>query len=399
MNNKIDYNNIDNKKWVGRAIFHVDINSFYSSCEEIRDPSLKGQYHAVIMTHQENNNITKGVVATCSYEAKRLGVQSAMPLSKAIELCPSLILLKVDKPYYNNISQKVMKILEKYGDTLEQASIDEAYLDCTNKISTLNTKVNEYAKLIKKTIKENCDGLSTSIGVATTKSVAKIASDYQKPDGLTIVYDDELKNFLDKLEVERISGIGPKTQKILKEDMKINTIGQLAKTDVQTLSDRFGRKIGTWMWQVSNGEYDDLVVPRGDHVSLSAESTLETFSRNRFEMKILLKELVDKLYERVTNNCYQFRTVGIKLVRTNFSIETRETSYTTYKSDRKSIESVIDGLLDRFALENKSGIDDTTTSTEKILPVRKIGLKVSNLIKQDNKNFQLNRKTLLDYIE
>ena len=204
---------------------------------------MKGQCHAVIMTHQENNNITKGVVATCSYKAKKLGVQSAMPLSKAIELCPSLILLKVDKPYYNNISQKVMKILEKYGDTLEQASIDEAYLDCTNKISTSNTKVNEYAKLIKKTIKENCDGLSTSIGVATTKSVAKIASDYQKPDGLTIVYNDELKNFLDKLEVERISGIGPKTQKILKEDMKINTIGQLAKTDVQTLSDRFGRKI------------------------------------------------------------------------------------------------------------------------------------------------------------
>ena len=322
MNNKINYNN--NKKWAGRAIFHVDINSFYSSCEEIRDPSLKGQNHAVIMTHQENNNITKGVVATCSYEAKKRGVQSAMSLSKALELCPNLILLKVDKPYYNTISQKVMKILEKYGDTLEQASIDEAYLDCTNKISTLNTKVNAYAKLIKNTIKENCDGLLTSIGVATTKSVAKIASDYQKPNGLVIIHNDELKNFLDELEVERISGIGAKTQKILKEEMKINTIGQLAKADVQTLIERFGRRTGTWMWQVSNGEYHDPVVPRGDHISLSAETTLETFSRNRFEMKNFLKELVDKLYERVTNNGYQFRTVGIKLVRTNFSIETRE---------------------------------------------------------------------------
>ena len=181
--------------------------------------------------------------------------------------------------------------------------------------------------------------------------------------------------------------------------MKINTIGQLAKTDVQTLIGRFGRKTGTWMWQVSNGEYKDPVVPRGDHVSLSAESTLEIFSRNRYELKNFLKELVDKLYERVTNNGYQFRTVGIKLVRTDFSIETRETSYATYKRDRKSIESVIDGLLERFSLENKSGIDDTTTSTEKILPVRKIGLKVSNLIRQDNKNFQLTRKTLLDYIE
>ena len=399
MNKNIEYNNIADKKWVGKAIFHVDINSFYSSCEEIRNPSLKGRFHAVIMSHQESNNITKGVVATCSYKAKKLGIQSAMPLSRALELCPDLILLKVDKPYYNNISQKVMKILERYGDTLEQASIDEAYLDCTNKISMLDTTVKAYAKLIKKTIKENCDGLLTSIGVATTKSVAKIASDYQKPDGLTIVYDDELKSFLDELEVERVSGIGAKTQKILKEEMKINTIGQLAKTDVQTLIGRFGRKTGTWMWQVSNGEYNDPVVPRGDHVSLSAESTLEIFSRNRYELKNFLKELVDKLYERVTNNGYQFRTVGIKLVRTDFSIETRETSYVTYKRDRKSIESVIDGLLERFSLENKSGIDDTTTSTEKILPVRKIGLKVSNLIRQDNKNFQLTRKTLLDYID
>ena len=140
--------------------------------------------------------------------------------------------------------------------------------------------------------------------MATTKSIAKIASDYQKPDGLTIVYDDILKNFLDKLEVERISGIGAKTQKILKEEMKINTIGQLAKADVQTLIGRFGRKIGTWMWQVSNGEYHDPVVPRGDHVSLSAESTLEIFSRNRSELKNFLKELVNKLYERVTNNGY-----------------------------------------------------------------------------------------------
>jgi DNA polymerase IV (archaeal DinB-like DNA polymerase) len=235
--------------------------------------------------------------------------------------------------------------------------------------------------------------------VATTKSIAKIASDYQKPDGLTIVYDDKLKNFLDTLEVERISGIGAKTQKILRKEMKIDTIGQLAKTDVQFLIDRFGRRTGTWMWQVSNGEYHDPVVPRGDHVSLSAETTLEIFSRNRFEMKNFLKELVDKLYERVTNNGYQFRTVGVKLVRTDFSIETRETSYSTYKSDRKSIESVIDGLLDRFALEKKSGIDDIITSTEKILPVRKIGLKVSNLTRQDNMNFRSKRKTLLDYID
>ena len=108
----------------------------------------------------------------------------------------------------------------------------------------------------------------TSIGVATTKSVAKIASDYQKPDGLTIVHFDEMKNFLNTLEVERISGIGIKTQKILKEELKIKTIGELARTDVQVLIERFGKKTGTWMWQVANGEDNEPVIPRGDHVIL-----------------------------------------------------------------------------------------------------------------------------------
>ncbi|MGE5634250.1 MAG: DUF72 domain-containing protein [Deltaproteobacteria bacterium] len=285
---KKNSNIITNKKqWIGKAIFHIDINSFFSSCEEIKDPSLKGKSHAVIMTDQNNNNITKGVVATCSYEAKKLGIQSAMPLYKALELCPNLILHAVDKKFYNKISDTVMEILEKYADTFEQASIDEAYLDCTKKISsdTNNITVEEYAQDIKKSIKEKCGGLLTSIGIAPTKSIAKIASDFQKPDGLTVVPLNELKKFLNPLEVERISGIGIKTQKILKEEMKIKTIGELAKTDVQTLIERFGKKIGTWMWQVANGEDNDPVIPRGDHISISNESTLEYFTLDREIMK------------------------------------------------------------------------------------------------------------------
>jgi DNA polymerase IV (DinB-like DNA polymerase) len=190
LNNGIKKNKKKNitpkKQWIGKAVFHVDINSFFSSCEEIRNPSLKGKPHAVIMTDHDNNNITKGVVATCSYEAKKLGVQSAMPLYKALELCPNLILNAVDKKFYSDISDTVMEIFKGYADTFEQASIDEAYLDCTNKISSSSSNINniitveEYAQKIKKTIKEKCGGLLTSsIGVAPTKSVAKIASDYQ----------------------------------------------------------------------------------------------------------------------------------------------------------------------------------------------------------------------------
>jgi DNA polymerase IV (archaeal DinB-like DNA polymerase) len=309
------------------------------------------------MTDEENINITRGVVATCSYEAKRLGIQSAMSLYKAIELCPDLILRAVNRKYYSIISNSIMDILEKYADTFEQASIDEAYLDCTNKISSLDITVESYAKEIKMEIKEKCHGLSTSIGISTSKSVAKIASDYQKPDGLIIVHKDEVAIFLNPLEVETISGISEtisgiskKTQKILHKEMKINTIGQLAKIDVQILIHRFGKKIGTWMWQVSNGIENEPVIPRGDHISFSSESTLESFTRDSFtrdrqEIEKLLNELVDELHGKITNNGYQFRTVGIKLVRTDFSIETREISYPNYQNDRKSIESVIEELL------------------------------------------------------
>ena len=409
--NKNKKNITSKKQWTRKAIFHVDINSFFSSCEEIRNPSLKGKPHAVIMTDQDKNKITKGVVATCSYEAKRLGVQSAMPLFKALELCPNLILNAVDKKFYSKISDTVMEILEGYSDAFEQASIDEAYLDCTDKISsfsssnTNNMNVEEYAQEIKKTIKEKCSGLLTSIGIAPTKSIAKIASDYQKPDGLTIVPVDELKKFLYSLEVERISGIGIKTQKILKDEMKIKTIGELANTDVQILIERFGKKIGTWMWQVANGEDNDPVIPRGDHISLSTESTLKDFTLDRKMIKQYLYEMIDELYERITNNKYQFRTVGIKLVRTDFSIETREKSYTNHQSERKSIESVIEELLNKFILEDNLSSSTSTnlkkTNAKKILPIRKVGLRVSNLIAIDNnskKDIYFRQVTLLDYV-
>ena len=122
--------------WPGKIIMHIDMNAFFPACEELRDSSLKGKAHAVIMTpEREGSLITRGAVASCSYEARKFGVRSAMSLSKAKELCPSLILKPVDKEYYNSISQQVMRLLEEYADALEQTSIDEAYIDCTKKIS------------------------------------------------------------------------------------------------------------------------------------------------------------------------------------------------------------------------------------------------------------------------
>lgn len=387
-------------QWIGKLIMCVDLNAFFPSCEELRDPTIVGKPHAVIMTEQKEN-ITKGAVASCSYEARNFGVRSAMSLSKAKELCLTLILRPVDISYYRQVSEKVMNILEEYADVLEQSSIDEAYLDCTNKMmrrmmttetANATTTIEQYASTIKKAIKERI-GLLTSVGVASTKSAAKIASDFQKPDGLTIIYPDQLQKFFEHLEVERISGIGPKTQQILK-GMGTETIGQLAKHDVQKLIEKFGKKNGIWMWRVANGRDDEPVMPREDHISLSTEQTLDSFTGNKETILKYLNQLVDEIYERIRRQGYEFKTVGVKLVRSDFSIETRETSFSNFQNKRESISSVIEGLLDRFSF-----VDSTTTTITRTLPtVRKVGIKVSNLVRIEKKK-PLTQKTLLDYFD
>ena len=349
---------------------------------------LKGKPHAVIMTDETKDNITKGAVASCSYEARKYGVRSAMSLFTAKQLCPQLILNPVDKLYYQQISGKIMNLIEEYADVLEQASIDEAYLDCTKKIgNTLDIK--QYAAKIKDTIRQQYEGLLSSIGVASTKSAAKIASDFKKPDGLTIIYPDRLQNFLENLEVDRIAGIGTKTRQALKDEMSIQTIGQLAKCDIQKLMDRFGKKIGLWMWQVANGRDTDIVTPREDNMSISTEETLDRATSDKKKIIQHLNGLVDEVYQRVRRQGYEFRTVGVKLVRSDFSIETREVSFSNYRIDRGSIALVLEGLVDRFSFNNNN--NNTT------IAFRKVGIKISNLIRMENKK-PAEQKTLLDYI-
>ncbi|HJY09557.1 MAG TPA: DNA polymerase IV [Nitrososphaeraceae archaeon] len=372
------------EKWIGRVIACIDLNAFYPSCEELRDPSLKGKAHAVIMTDDKTGDIMKGAVSSCSYEARKYGVSSAMSLSKAKSLCLDLILNPVDIPYYRGISEQVMNAIQEYADTLEQASIDEAFLDCTTRIQSQSPEA--YAAKIKKTIKEKCGGLSCSIGVTTTKSTAKIASDFEKPDGLTVVYPTELKKFLEPLDVGTVAGIGPKTQRALKE-MEIQTLGQLAKADVQILRERFGKN-GYWMWKVANGTDDEIVAPRTDNVSLSTENTLDAYTRDKEKIQKHLDDLVNEIYQRVRGQGYLFKTVGIKLVRTNFSVETRVTTFEEFRDDNDSISSAIGKLLDKFDLsENRP-------------PVRKIGLLVTHLVREEiikrKKNAQ---RSLLDYYQ
>ena len=364
LSQRIKINNQEADSWIGKVIMCVDLNAFYPSCEELRDPDLKGKPHAVIMTDQKDKEITKGVVSSCSYGARRYGVNSAMPLSKAKLLCPDLILRPVNIRYYSEVSKGVMKILAEFADVLEQSSIDEAFLDCT--LRNGHGAPEDLAMEIKDRIKDKC-GLLCSIGVTSTKSSAKIASDYKKPDGLTVVYPYNLAKFLEPLEVNKVAGIGPKTHERLKE-MGIDTLGQLAKADVKKLVEKFGVN-GQWMWDVANGRDEELVIPRGDHISISTETTLDRHTSNKAKVVEILYDLVDEIFERAIRSDYLFRTIGVKLVRADFTIETRETSYENFQATRESISSVIETLADRF-----SYLDDKP-------PIRKVGLKLSHLIK------------------
>jgi DNA polymerase IV (archaeal DinB-like DNA polymerase) len=158
--------------------------------------------------------------------------------------------------------------------------------------------IEEYATKIKDTIKQQCGGLPSSIGVSPTKSAAKIASDFKKPEGFTIVYPDQIQKFLENLEVYRIAGIGTKTHQVLKDEMGIQTIDQLSKHDVQVLKDRYGKKNGLWMWQAANGKDNDPVMRREDNISLSTEETLDRATTDRKNTLKYLYGLVDEIYAR-----------------------------------------------------------------------------------------------------
>ena len=424
-----------------KVVVHVDLNSFYPSCEELRLQLLVGKPHAVIMTHEEQGRITKGVVASCSYEAKKLGVKSAMPLTAALRACPDLILNRVDIPYYAAISEKVMNVLHDCSDILEQTSIDEAFLDCSDKIHALvahndkaidvvdsgvgvrHSKINcdsvcnvsyshvieDFAISIKNKVKLEC-GLLTSVGVAPTKSIAKIASDFRKPDGLTIVPPAAVPNFLENLEVERISGIGTITKKSLKH-MGIDTIGQLARTDVQTIVHRFGNKYGIRMWKIARGLDEEPVRLRGEHVSLSTEYTLSEFTKDQQRLLVHFNALTDELFARIQRKGYRFRTVGIKLVNADFVVETRERSYLRYQDTRQSISNTIPVLLQKFystipQRQEGQTADDMTenrpshSGTELIInvPIRKIGIRISNLILNRGAGRNVGQSSILDYL-
>ena len=326
-----------------RIIFHVDIDSFYPSVEIRENPSIKGK--AVIVGADPKGGRGRGVVVSCSYEARRSGIRSGMPISRAYQIAKeNAVYLRPNFNLYMNVSKEIMKMLRRFADKFEQVSIDEAFLDVTMRLDRNFGKARSYAVQIKTAV-ETEQKLTCSIGVAPNKSSAKIASDFQKPDGLTVVSPEQVKNFLAPLPTKAISGIGNKTEEFL-DSRGLRTIGDLQKVPGQELVKYFG-KTGVWLWGVANG-LEQIEVKERPMRSLGAEHTFERDVGNIDDVILKLQELIDRLHVRLVSAKVRFRVVGIRIRFTHFQTFSREHTLPTFTIDKKIIISEAKNLLREF---------------------------------------------------
>ena len=368
-----------------RVILHVDMDSFFSAIEVREHPELKGLLVVVGCNVGDagiESGKIRGVVSTCSYEARKYGIHSAMALSRAYKLCPDAKFLPVNMQLYRRVSAAIMAILRTKADKMEQVSIDEAFLDISSRVRDW-TEARAYAERIKAEIWAK-ERLTCSIGVAPNKTIAKIASDFEKPDGLTVVEDYNAKEFLAPLPVKCIPGVGPKTETILKQ-MGILKIGQLASADVQSLVARLG-KYGERLHLIANGIDDSDVEPAYERKSVSREKTFTEDTDDMMMLEERVEELAYELHKALKTEGLVFKTVGIKVKYEDFSVITRAKTLRAFHSDLETLK--------RIAKELMMGVNAKREGKEKRKKIRLVGVRVSNLSLLDYRQRRLVGLTL-----
>lgn len=322
-----------------RKIIHVDMDAFFASVEQRDHPALRGKPIAV------GHAGARGVVATASYEARKFGVHSAMPSAKARELCPQLIFVHSRMKHYQAVSRRVREIFERYTDVIEPVSIDEAYLDVTvNKIGAQTGL--EIAKLIKRDIREEL-GLIASAGVSYNKFLAKIASDYRKPDGLCVIHPDQAIDFIDKLPIEAFWGVGPATAKRL-HALGINTASELRAMSLARLTELFG-KTGLTYYNFVRGIDDREVTTHRERKSVGCE---ETFGRDIRGKAIdeALEEVIAELVRRVNRSGFKGKRLTLKVRFPDFTTLTRSSSGAQYLEEADTVRVLAKKLLRSVSL-------------------------------------------------
>ena len=348
-----------------RVVFHIDFDYFYAQCEEIRSPELKLKPVCVCVFSDRGGD--SGAIATANYTARKYGVKSGIPIvfaKKRLMERKDAVFLPVDFDFYSEMSEKAMEIMKNSADIFEYVGRDEAYLDVTKRIEGNFEKASHLAQQIKNSIRDNVK-LSCSIGISPNKLISKIASDFQKPDGLTIVEPNKIEIFLEQLKIRTIPGIGKKTEERFLE-MNLETIQDLKKLDIFTLNKEFGRKNGAYIYNSIRGIDNDPVKEREASVQYSKIKTLKKDSKDYQFLSENIIELCKEIHSIVKKNNQTFKSIGIHFVQSDLSNKSKSRMLRNPTISIEELQKNADQLL-KEALENQT------------ITIRRLGVKVSEL--------------------
>ena len=324
---------------IGRKILHIDMDAFYASVEQRDDPQLRGR--PVVVAWRGN----RSVVCAASYEARKFGVRSAMPAVRAERLCPNAVFLPPDFPRYRAVSRQVREIFQRHTDLIEPLSLDEAYLDVSENKTGLPSAT-KVARVIREQIRMELS-LTASAGVAPNKFLAKIASDWKKPDGLFVIQPDEIDSFLLPLPVGRLPGVGAVTEARLK-GLEVQTIADLRRMDLATLESRFGRN-GVRLFELARGIDNREVIPDRPTQSISAE---DTFVRDVLltELEPMIRRLAEQTWAASRKESRIARTVVLKLKTSQFKLLTRSHTPSSPPVSCEELTNIALALRERVGL-------------------------------------------------
>jgi DNA polymerase IV len=340
-----------------RTIIHVDLDAFFVAVEQVLNPELIGK--PVVVGGSAGH---RGVVATASYEARKYGLRSAMPMATAIRLCPQAIVIPGHYTEYRSYSRRFMAILADFSPFLQPMGLDEAYLDATG-FESLHGSIFEMARKIKARVRSEL-GIVASIGIAPCKVVAKVASDESKPDGLIEVKKGEEVSFLAPLDMRKLPGVGKKTEEALR-NMGIQTIGDLVRRDRGSIVSRFGA-LGEMLCDYARGIDDREVHPPGEPKSISRETTFQEDSRDRDFLLAVLRRQAEKVGADLRESGKQARCIGMKIRYSDFDTLTRHRTLSDATDTNEMIFRVGTELLTRLLSSERRA-------------VRLLGIEVSSL--------------------
>ena len=348
-----------------RIVFHIDFDYFYAQCEETRSPELKSKPVCVCVF--SDRGVDTGAIATANYSARKYGVKSGMPITfakKRLKERNDAVFLPVDFDFYSELSEKAMEIMKQSADIFEYVGRDEAYLDVTKRVEGDFLKASHLAQQIKNEIREKIK-LSCSIGISPNKLISKIASDFQKPDGLTVVSPEKIEVFLDQLKIRAIPGIGKKTEERFSE-MNFETIQELKKLDVFTLNKKFGRKSGTYIYNAIRGIDNEPVKEREERIQYSKITTLKKDSIDYQFLSENIRNLCTEVHMVVKKNNKMFKSVGIHFIQSDLSNKSKSRMLRNPTDSIEELQKNVEQLL-------KEGLVNQKTT------IRRLGVKVSEL--------------------